>query len=583
MCRDLFTRWWRSCCKSGLENNLVKICIGIRTVIWCVIITFFPLVAGAVAAPGQAAIATAHPLATRAGNEILEAGGNAFDAAVAISAALGVVEPYASGLGGGAFWLLHIAKEQKNIFVDAREVAPGEATSDMYLDSNGDPIPGASTNGPLAAGIPGQAAGLIHLADRYGRLPLATNLAPAIRYAEQGFPAYRRMLLGLGFRRDTADRWSGFGQIFYPGGTALKEGDLVRQPDLGNTLRRLADEGFDGFYKGETANLLVTGVRDAGGIWSLADLANYRVVEREPISAVYRGVRLVSAPPPSSGGVALVNILNILDGYDLASMDNATRMHLIVEAMRRVYRDRAQYLADTDFVEVPVDRLTHRFYAAGQRMSIRPDKATPSDSLAEVLPVDAKGTDTTHFSVLDKDGNRVAGTMSINVWYGSAFMPPGTGIVINNEMDDFAIKPGVPNTFELLGDTANAIAPGKRMLSSMSPTFLESERGIAILGTPGGSRIITMVLLSAMAWIDGADAETMVALKRYHHQFFPDGISYEGGAISEAEKLSLEDRGHKLNEARRAFGNMNVVTWDYDTGKVEAATDPRGEGEGRVY
>jgi gamma-glutamyltranspeptidase/glutathione hydrolase len=552
-----------------------------RVVLWCLILGV-PQVSGG-PAPGQAGIASAHPLATEAGYEILEAGGNAFDAAIAISAALGVVEPYASGLGGGAFWLLHIAETQTDVFVDAREIAPSAATADMYLDPDGEAIAKASFNGPLASGIPGQAAGLVHLAQRYGRLPLATSLAPAIRYAEEGVSIHRRMLLGLRFRRSGADLWPAFGKVYYPDGEPGQEGDLLVQSDLAGTLKRLAADGFDGFYKGKTARMLVKGVRGAGGIWTADDLANYSVIERDPLAFFYKGVRIISAPPPSSGGVALANILNILSGYDLSAVDSATRKHLTIEAMRRAYRDRTEYLGDTDFVEVPIERLTSPDYAAGQRMSIRADRATPSDTLAGFQAPDKKGTDTTHFSVLDKDGNRVAGTMSINTWYGSAFMAPGTGLVLNNEMDDFATKPGLANYFGLAGYSANAIVPGKRMLSSMSPTFLESGRGIAILGTPGGSRIITMVLLAAMAWMDGADAGEMVELKRYHHQFAPDQVEHEEGAFSEEEIKALETRGHTLRQTRRTYGNMNVVTWDFKSGKVEAASDPRGEGEGRVY
>jgi len=551
------------------------------TVIWCLIISIPHAAAAPV--PGRAGIATAHPLATRAGYEILEAGGNAFDAAVAVSAALGVVEPYASGLGGGAFWLIHVADEHKDIFIDARETAPNASKPDMYLGADGEVIDGASFNGPLAAGIPGQPAGLVHLAERYGRLPLATSLAPAIRYAEDGVPAHRRMLLGLRFRRKTADRWPAFGQVYYPNNVALTEGTLLRQPDLADTLRRLASDGIDGFYRGETARLLVSGVAEAGGIWSLDDLTSYRVIEREPVSLFYKGVRIISAPLPSSGGIVIANILNILKGYDLSGMDSATRKHLIIEAMRRAYRDRAEYLGDSDFIEVPTKMLLHPYYAEGQRTSIRADQATPSEILAGFSRPDDEGANTTHFSILDKDGNRVAGTMSINSWYGSAFMAPGTGLVLNNEMDDFSSKPGLPNYFGLIGFSANAIEPGKRMLSSMSPTFLESGRGIAILGTPGGSRIITMVLLATMAWIDGADASEMVALKRYHHQFTPDKVSYEKEAFTEEELLALKKRGHKLSPARRAYGNMNVVTWDFKPGKVEAASDPRGQGEERVY
>lgn len=549
----------------------------------CCLMLSAALAVSAAERPGKAGIATAHPLATEAGHEILAAGGNAFDAAVAISAALGVVEPFASGLGGGAFWLLHLAEEGTDVFVDAREMAPGAATADMFLDEQGEPIKGASFDGPLAAGIPGQAAGLVHLAEKYGRLPLATSLAPAIRYADEGVPAHRRVGSGLRFRRRVAERWPAFGEIYYPDGESLQEGALLRQPDLANTLRRFAKSGHDGFYKGETAGLLVEGSRGAGGIWTLQDFADYEVVEREPIGFFFGRVRVISAPPPSSGGVAIANMLNILRGYDLQRLDSATRKHLIVESMRRAYRDRTQYLGDTDFTTVPLEQLLDRNYAAGQRSAIRADRATPSNALAEAAPVEPKGTNTTHFSVLDKDGNRVAGSMSINSWFGSAFMAPGTGVILNNEMDDFSIKPGVANSFELTGYAANAIEPKKRMLSSMSPTFLESERGIAILGTPGGSRIISMVLLASLAWIDGASAQEMVDLKRYHHQYLPDEVSYEEGAFTDQEQQALEALGHKLNTSRRAYGNMNVVTWDFATGKVEAVSDPRGGGEGRVY
>lgn len=551
--------------------------------VFIVVLLLFSAAAVAPNAPSSAGIATAHPLATEAGYEILEAGGNAFDAAVAVSAALAVVEPYASGLGGGSFWLLHIASEQRNVFVDAREVAPSAATPDMYLDEAGEPISGSSLNGPLAAGIPGQAAGLVHLAERYGRLPLRRTLAPAIKLAEEGFPVHRRMVLGLGFRRKTAELWPAFGEVYFPDGKPLEVGDTLRQPDLAKTLRRFAAGGRDEFYEGETARLLVEGNRAAGGIWDMADFSAYRVIEREPLEFSYRGTRFVSAPPPSSGGIAIANMLNILDGYQLDSIDGATRKHLIVEAMRRAYRDRAAYLGDEDFVDVPTARLMDPDYAAGQRVSIRPDRATPSETLSGIAAGRPKGTNTTHFSILDTDGNRVAGTMTINTWYGAAFMVPGTGVILNNEMDDFAVKPLTANNYDLIGSTANAIAPGKRPLSSMTPTFLESDRGVAIVGTPGGSRIITMVMLASLEWIQGATAEQMVGLKRYHHQFVPDTLSFEVGALTDEELASLEELGHRTSEVRRPYGNMNVVTWDFGSGRVDAASDPRAQIEGRVY
>jgi len=531
----------------------------------------------------QAGIATAHPLATKAGQDILTAGGNAFDAAVAISAALAVVEPTASGLGGGAFWLLHEAKSGRQTFVDAREVAPGAASHDMYLDAQGQPRPGVTLNGPLAAGIPGEPAGLVHLARRYGRLPLARTLAPAIRYAEEGVEVTRGMELGLKFRVGAVRDSPAFAAIYLPGGKALVAGDVVRFPDLARTLRRLAEDGRDGYYRGPVAQQLVDGVRAAGGIWTLDDLGRYAVVERQPIRTEYRGMTVVSAPPPSAGGVALSNVFQVLSGYELGQLAPVDVKHLTIEAMRRAYRDRAIYLGDPAFVTMPLERLLSPFYADGQRTSILLDRATPSVQLSGVLPIAGGGTNTTHFSVLDRAGNRVAGTLSINTWFGSAFIPPGTGVILNNEMDDFSIKTGTANGFNLIGAEANSIAPGKRMLSSMSPTFLESDRGIAILGTPGGSRIISMVILAALAWADGADATQMVALKRYHHQYFPDVVAYEEGAFTPEEKAGLEAKGHRLELSERSYGNMQVVTWDRATGRVDAASDPRGGGDVTVY
>jgi len=525
--------------------------------------------------PGKAAIASAHPLASQAGMEIIEKGGNAFDAAVAVSAALSVVEQFSGGLGGGGFWLLHRADDGFEIVVDGREVAPAAATVDMYLDEDGNVIPGASQEGPLAAGIPGTVAGLVHISETYGRLPLADSLAPAIALAREGFPVFDRMRRALESKKRVLSRWQTGRELYYPEGQIPKEGYLFRQPDLARTLESVARNGRDGFYRGETASLLVRATRDNGGIWTEADLAGYEIEEREPIVGHYKGARIVTPPLPSAGGIGLINMLNILSGYELGSMNSTRRIHLTVEAMRRAFRDRSQYLGDSAFVDAPVDRLVHPFYAAGQRASIRPDRATPSASLPDYMGEVTEGNDTTHFSILDAEGNRVAGTQTVNGWFGSGFVAPGTGVLLNNEMDDFSIKPGVENIYRLVGAEANAVAPGKRMLSSMTPTFLESDRGVAILGTPGGSRIITMVLLSTLAWMEGADAAQMAALPRYHHQFLPDEIKFEDDALTEEEIVALQAMGHTLNRMNRRYGNMNVITWDLASGKVMSASDPR--------
>ncbi len=334
--------------------------------------------------------------------------------------------------------------------------------------------------------------------------------------------------------------------------------------------------------QGRVAADLVAGVRADGGIWTLQDLAAYRVVERKPLVGEYHGARIVSASPPSSGGIAVLDALNILSGFDLRQYDSATRKHLVIEAMRRAYRDRAIYLGDPDFVKMPLAQLASPDYAAGQRSSIRTDKAMPSDMLPgiESEPV---GMQTTHFSVLDADGNRVAATISINLFFGTGYMPPKTGVLLNNTMDDFSTKPGRPNEFGLVGAAANAIAPNKRSLSSMAPTFVETPKGLMIVGSPGGSYIISMVLLGTLNYLDGMNAADIVKYPHYHHQYLPDEVDYEQGALTDAEIKELQAMGHALKVSGRQWGNMQVITWDYASGKVDAASDPRGEGVGLVY
>ncbi len=559
-----------------VTNSLVKSCR------YALIALLLPVVVQAAERPvrpqpASQAIASAHPLATRAGMQVLDAGGNAFDAAVAVSAALAVVEPYSSGIGGGGFWLLHRASDGKQVMLDGRERAPQAAHRDLYLDAQGNVVPGLSMDGALAAGIPGEPAALVRLAGHYGRLPLKQSLAPAIHLAQEGFPVdshYRDM---AHFRLAALRRSSAAASIFLDNGEVPAEGELIRQPELADTLRVLADRGRAGFYSGNIASRLVEGVRKAGGIWTLDDLAQYRVTERDPVSFRFRGRRIVSAALPSSGGIGLATMLNILSGYSLEESEPAQRIHLVVEAMRRAYRDRAQYLGDPDFVKVPVRLLTDPRYADGLRASIHPRHATPS----RLLPGEASfsnGTDTTHFSVLDREGNRVAATLSINYPFGAAFVVPGTGVLLNDEMDDFSAKPGVPNAYGLVGAEANAIAPGKRPLSSMTPTFVESEQGVAILGTPGGSRIITMVLLAVLDMHGGHGPASWVALPRFHHQYLPDVIQYEPGAFSPQIQKALKGRGHELEAMTSSWGNMQAVYFDYASGKVEAASDPRGGG-----
>jgi len=537
-----------------------------------IVVLSAPLVAANT--PGKAAIASAHYLATEAGHEILAQGGNAFDAAIAVSAALAVVEPTSSGIGGGGFWLIHRAEDGFETMVDAREQAPAAAHKDMYLDEEGNVNRDLAVNGPLAAGIPGEVAGLEHLANNYGRLPLAVSLQPAIRIAREGFPVDKKFSAIVGWRLDSIKRWPAATEAYLLDGETPPIGHIIKLPDLAWVLENIAERGAEGFYTGPVAERLVKGVREAGGIWTMEDLTAYVVKERDPIRTMYGDYELVTAPPPSSGGVAIAEILNILEPYPINELKPVLRTHLIVEAMRRAYRDRAIYLGDPDFVDVPVAMLTSQYYADGLRASIRPDRATPSSMLPgnDQIP---EGTDTTHFSIIDADGNMVAATLTVNLGFGSTFMPPGTGLVVNNEMDDFSAKQGEPNAFGLIGFTANEIQPFKRPLSSMTPTFMIGKDKRAVIGTPGGSRIITMVLLGILNFLEGNEPESWVSLPRFHHQYVPDKISAEAGAFSPGQVDGLKAMGHEVEVRDRTWGNMHGAMWNLETGEVSAGSDPR--------
>ncbi len=536
------------------------------------------------AQPPGVAVASAHELATDAGLQVLREGGNAFDAAVAVSSTLSVVEPISSGLGGGGFFLLHDAASGKDVFVDARETAPAAATPEAYLLEDGEFNRDRAMNGPWSAGIPGLPAALVHLSEQYGKLPLEKSLAPAIRIAKEGFPVYGRMARGYAAKGKVMERYPGTREVYLPGGKPIAEGDTFRQPDLAHTLELLAEQGFDGFYRGETAKKLIQGVNDEGGQWTADELAGYTVRERTPIVFDYRDWKITTAPPPSSGGIALAEMLQMLEGWDLAELDQAHRTHLVVEAMRRAYRDRTFYLGDPDFVKIPQRTLTSADYAAGLRATINPDKATPSDMLSgKQTPLE--DDETTHFSIIDADGNRVAATQTVNLLFGSGLIPPGTGVLLNDEMDDFALKPGTPNAFGVMGYDANAPEPGKRMLSSMTPTFMESTDKVVVLGTPGGTRIITMVLLGILGYDDGLSAQQVAALPRYHHQWMPDAIDAETDAFTPETIAALRAMGHTIEmpedepgeggRSSHVWGNLQTVEWDRQTNTLSGGTDPR--------
>ena len=526
------------------------------------------------ATPPGTAIASGHALATEAGLEMIRAGGNAFDAAVAVSSTLSVVEPISSGLGGGGFFLLHDAETGEDVFVDAREIAPEAATPAAYLDENGELDRNRATNGPWSAGIPGLPAALVHLAQEYGELPLSTTLAPAIRIAREGFPIYERLERGYARRSEVMERYRGTREVFLADGDPPQVGETLKQPDLARTLELLAEKGFDGFYKGDIADKLLASIEEEGGQWTAGELAGYEVRVREPIEFDYRDWHVVTAPPPSSGGVALAQMLQILGSWDLAELDEARRTHLVVEAMRRAYRDRTIYLGDPDFVDMPVEMLTDPGYAAGLRATIHPDKATPSDLLSG-QPVPLEDEETTHFSIIDGDGNRVSATQTVNLLYGSGLVAPGTGVILNDEMDDFALKPGTPNAFGVMGFEANAVEAGKRMLSSMSPTIIESPQKVAILGAPGGSRIITEVLIGILGYDAGLGAQQVAALPRIHHQWMPDVISAEPDALDAETIKALQAMGHSVNAGEDTWGNLQTVAWDKQTDTLSGGTDPR--------
>jgi gamma-glutamyltranspeptidase/glutathione hydrolase len=526
--------------------------------------------------PNGAVVASQHHLATDAGQEILAEGGNAFDAAVAVSSTLSVVEPVSSGIGGGGFFLLHDGKTGRDVMIDARETAPASATPAEYLDSKGELDRDKAESGPLSAGIPGLPAALAHLAKKYGRLPLSVSLAPAIRIAREGFDIYPRMVVNYAERKDAMERYAGTRKVYLADGDPPKLGEKLRQPELAHTLELLAKFGDDDFYRGETARKIITDVNKYGGHWTAADLAGYTIKERAPIRFKYRDWDIVTAPPPSSGGVCLAEILQMLEGWDLAKLDEPHRAHILVEAMRRAFRDRTLYLGDPDFVKMPIARLTSDDYAAGLRASILPDKATPSAMLPGAKPP-LEGNNTTHFSIIDDDGNLVSATQTVNLGYGSGMVVDGAGFLLNDEMDDFALKPGTPNAYGVLGYDANAVAPGRRPLSSMAPSFMIGKNKVAVLGAKGGSRIITQVLLGMLGVEQGLSPEQIVAMPRFHHQYLPDTIVMEPGALSSETLKALAAMGHDSVEQSPEpwVYYMQVAEWDRRSGALSGAADPR--------
>ena len=524
----------------------------------------------------KAGVASAHPMATEAGLEVLKNGGNAVDAAVATAAALGVVEPYSSGIGGGGFWVIHKASGE-SVVIDAREEAPGKAHPDLYLNAKGKVAEGKpSLNGPLAAGIPGQPAAFDHMAAEYGQLPLARSLAPAIRLAREGFPVDERYRKLAEFRLDVMRDHPATRDLFLTDGEVPEEGHRIRQPALARTLETLAREGRTGFYQGPVANRLVADVQQAGGIWTRKDLVNYDLIEREPVRIDYGNATLLTAPAPSSGGMALAQLFGMLEQRPVPDEANrVTRVHWLAEMMRRAYRDRAVHMGDPGYTDIPRERLRDPAYLRTLASSINPGRATPSADLG------GPGTDghhTTHLSVMDAAGNIVSATLSINYPFGSGVTSASTGVVLNNELDDFSIRPGHANAWGLVGGKANQVEAGKRPLSSMSPLIIRSPQRITALGAPGGSRIITMNFLAALEVLEGKSPATVVAGRRFHHQYEPDRIEHEPETFSKDERQALRAMGHELHDVGRTYGNMQLIQRDRRSGVVRGAADPRGIG-----
>lgn len=508
-------------------------------------------------------VVTQEAQASRIGADILARGGNAVDAAVAVGFALAVTLPKAGNLGGGGFMLVHLAKTNETVAIDYRESAPAATTADMFLDAEGNADPEKSRYGGLAVGVPGTVAGLAMALENYGsgRFSLAELIAPAVKLARDGIPVDGDLLDSLLLAAPRLQRWPSTAAIFTkPDGAPWAQGDRLAQPQLADTLETIGREGPRAFYHGPIADMIVSAVREAGGQMIRGDLESYWPAKREPVRGSYRGFDIVSMSPPSSGGVHLIQMLNILEGFPLATLGagKPAALHLMIEAMKLAYADRAELMGDRDQVEVPVERLISKDYAGALRAGIDPKHARP----VETIRPDAGalgGGNTTHYSIIDESGNAVANTTSLNFSYGVGLVAGESGILLNNTLDDFAAKPGAPNAFGLIGAEANAPAPGKRPLSSMTPTIvLKDGAAVLVTGAPGGSRIITTVLQVVVNRIDfDRPIAQAVAAPRLHHQWRPDAVLVEPG-VPAATRRALEKLGHKI-EAAPLFGSAHSI------------------------
>ncbi|BHH82572.1 gamma-glutamyltransferase [Desulforhopalus sp. 52FAK] len=521
-------------------------------------------------------VVTSHFLATKSAQDVLANGGNAIDAAVTAAFSLAVTQPRSGNIGGGGFMLISSESKDDVVAIDYREKAPGKATVDMFLDKEGNADSNVSRYSHLAAGVPGTVAGLAMALEQYGTISLKEAIAPAIELAEKGFVVTPRFSDGLKNKEKMLKKWPSSAKIFYKAdGSYYEPGDIFIQKDLAATLTRISENGAKEFYEGKTAELLVAEMAKHGGLISMDDMKAYTPGMRTPVHGTYRGHDIYSMSPPSSGGTHVVQILNTLEGYPISEYghNSAKTIHLMAEAMKLAYADRSQYLGDEDFVTVPLKGLTSKKYAASLRDKIDPEKATDSSTIApgKVLPYESN--ETTHFSIVDKYGNAVSNTYTINFSYGSGIVVEGAGFLLNNEMDDFSAKPGVPNAYGLLGGEANKVEPNKRMLSSMSPTIVKKEgKNFLVTGSPGGSRIITTTLQVIMNVVDhGLNIQSAVAAPRIHHQWLPDEIRIEEGLSPDTTK-ALTEMGHTIVKKSSMGAIQSILVKD---GMMYGGADPR--------
>ncbi|PKF62697.1 gamma-glutamyltransferase [Psychromonas sp. psych-6C06] len=524
----------------------------------------------------NAMVATQEALATQIGVDILQQGGNAVDAAVAVGYALAVTLPRAGNLGGGGFMLVYLNKQQKAIAIDYREKAPAAATRNMYLDENGDAQTELSRFHGLAVGVPGTVMGLEFARKKYGTLSREQLIKPAIKLASEGVLVSPDLANSLNQAKPRLSKWSSSKDIFYKqDGESYQVGERLRQTDLAATLRLISTQGESAFYQGEVAKQISKSVQQAGGLITVEDMKNYRAIEREAVKGDYRGYQVLSMPPPSSGGIHIVQLLNMLEHYPLTDYghNSAQSIHIMSETMRRAYADRARYLGDSDFVKVPIKQLTSKQYAQQRIKDINLEYATDSNSISAGKVAPYESDQTTHFSIVDRWGNAVSNTYTLNFSYGMGMVAQGTGVLLNNEMDDFSAKPGEPNGYGLIGGEANAIQANKRPLSSMSPTIILKDRQpFLVTGTPGGSRIITTTLQVIVNVIDHEmNIAQATASPRFHHQWLPDYIRYEQGVSIDTIKL-LKAKGHKLKQ-QTTMGSTQTIMRLKDS--LLGASDPR--------